>query len=224
MVKKGIYAKAKGDQAQAGIDSAIADVDRAKADVEEARQNMGPQGADNPQIREAQAALRKARRDLVDTIVRAPSDGVITNLELATGQFAAAGQAVLTFIDSDVIWIESEFRENSIEHLEAGDPVDIVLDIRPGRIYPGRIESIGWGVDSQDVDPATGLPTIRNDTGWVREAQRFAVRIQFEPDSRPKGIRLGSQANIVAYTGESSITDAIGRLWIILVSYLSYLG
>jgi multidrug resistance efflux pump len=224
MVKKGIYAKAKGDQAQAGIDSAIADVDRAKADVEEARQNMGPQGADNPQIREAQAALRKARRDLVDTIMRAPSDGVITNLELATGQFAAAGQAVLTFIDSDVIWIESEFRENSIEHLKAGDPVDIVLDIRPGRIYPGRIESIGWGVDSQDVDPVTGLPTIRNDSGWIREAQRFAVRIQFEPDSRPKGIRLGSQANVVVYTGQSPFTDAVGRLWIILVSYLSYLG
>ena len=64
LVKKGQYAKARGDQAQAALDAAIADVDRAKAEVEEARQNLGPQGADNPQIRQAQAELRAAQRDL----------------------------------------------------------------------------------------------------------------------------------------------------------------
>lgn len=224
LVKKGHYPKAKGDQAQAALDSAIADVERAKAEVEQARQNLGPQGADNPQIRQAQAELRSAQRDLNDTVVRAPSDGVVTNLQLTSGQFVAAGQAVMTFIDADVIWIESEFRENNIENLVAGSAVDIVLDIRPGRVYPGKIESVSWGVSNRSVDPNTGLPTIRNDRGWVREAQRFAVRVQFDPDSRPKGILLGSQANVVVYTGQSSVTDAIGRLWILAVAYMSYLG
>jgi len=224
MVKKGIYAKARSDQATASLDAAIADVDRAKADVEQARQNMGPQGADNPQIRQAQAALRKARRDFTDTIVLAPSDGVITNLQLATGQYAAVGQAVLTFIDAEVIWIDAQFRENSLEHVAAGNAADVVLDIRPGRVYPAKVESVGWGVDRKDIDPATGLPVIRNDTGWIRDAQRFAVRVQFEPDEQPKGIRLGSQANVIIYTGQTSVTDAIGRLWIVLVSYLSYLS
>jgi multidrug resistance efflux pump len=224
MVKKGHYPKAKGDQAQASLDAAIADVDRAKAEVEQARQNLGPQGADNPQIRQAQAELRSAQRDLTDTVVRAPSDGVVTNLQLTSGQFVGAGQSVMTFIDADVIWIESEFRENSIENLAVGSAVDIALDIRPGRVYPGKIESVGWGVNSRTIDPATGLPTIRNDSGWVREAQRFAVRIQFDPDSRPKGILLGSQANVVVYTGQSSLTDAIGRIWIFMVAYMSYLG
>jgi len=130
----------------------------------------------------------------------------------------------MTFIDANVIWVESEFRENNIENLAVGSAVDIVLDIRPGRVYPGRIESVGWGVSTRTVDPATGLPTIRNDSGWVREAQRFAVRIRFDPDSRPKGILLGSQANVVVYTGRSSVTDAIGRFWILAVAYLSYLG
>lgn len=224
LVKNGTYPKAKGDQAQANLDGAIADVDRAKAEIEQARQNLGPQGADNPQIRQAQAELRGAQRNLNDTVVRAPSDGVVTNLQLTSGQFVGAGQAVMTFIDADVIWIESEFRENNIENLAVGSAVDIVLDIRPGRIYPGKIESVGWGVNTRTVDPATGLPTIRNDSGWVREAQRFAVRIQFDPDSRPKGILLGSQANVVVYTGQSSLTDAIGRFWILAVAYLSYLG
>ncbi|WP_119270574.1 HlyD family secretion protein [Taklimakanibacter deserti] len=224
MVKKGVYSKARADQATAGLDAAIADVDRAKADVEQARQNLGPQGADNPQIRQAEAALRTAVRNLVDTTLRAPSDGVVTNLQLAPGQFAAAGQAVLTFIDAEAIWIDCEFRENNLENMKVGDLADIVLDIRPGRIFRGTVESIGWGVNSRDVDPVTGLPTFKENTGWIRDAQRFAVRIQFEPESRPKGIRLGSQANVVVYTGQSSITDAIGRLWIVLIAYLSYLG
>ena len=224
LVKKGTYSKARGDQAQAALDAATADVDRATADVEEARQNLGPQGADNPQIRQAQAELRAAQRDLTDTVLRAPSDGVVTNLQLASGQFVAAGQAVMTFIDADVIWIQSEFRENSIENIKVGDPVGIVLDIRPGRVFPGKVDSVSWGVNSRDVDPQTGLPTIRNDSGWVREAQRFAVRVDFEPDTRPKGILLGSQANVVVYTGRSALTDTIGRWWIWAVAYLSYLG
>lgn len=223
LVRRGFAAKSQGDQAQATLDSAIADVGQALAEVERARQNLGPRGAGNPQVRQAQAALRKARRDLADTVVRAPSSGVITNRQLAAGQYVSAGQPVMTFFDGGAIWIDSEMEENALEHIKVGDRVGIALDIRPGRVYRGKVESIGWGVDSQEVDSQTGLPTIRNDSGWVREPQRFVVRVRFEPDDRPKGIRVGSQANIVVYTGANALTDGIGRLWIGLVSYLSYL-
>ena len=223
LVRRGFEAKSQGDRAQAALDSAIAAVSQAVAEVERAEQNLGPRGAGNPQIRQAQATLRKARRDLADTIVRAPSNGVVTNRQLATGQYVNAGQPVMTFFDSSAIWVESEMEENALEHIEVGDPVGIALDIRPGRVYRGRVESVGWGVDSREIDSQTGLPTIRNDSGWVREPQRFAVRVRFEPDDRPRGIRVGSQANVVVFTGENPVTDVIGRLWIGLVSYLSYL-
>ena len=49
------------------------------------------------------------------------------------------------------------------------------------------------------------------------------MRVRFEPDDRPRGIRVGSQANVVVFTGKNPVTDVIGRLWIGLVSYLSYL-
>ncbi len=223
LVRRGFEAKSQRDEAQATLDSAIAAVNQAVAEVERAEQNLGPRGADNPQVRQAQAALRKARRDLADTVVRAPSNGVITNRQLATGQYVNAGQAVMTYFDSGAIWIDAEMEENALEHIKVGDPVGIALDIRPGRLYRGKVESIGWGVDNREVDAQTGLPTIRNDSGWVREPQRFAVRVRFDPDDRPTGIRVGSQANVVVFTGSNPLTDAIGRLWIGLVSYLSYL-
>lgn len=224
LVRRGFSTKAAADEARAGLRTTAADVKRAQAEVEQARQSRGPQGAGNPQIRQARAALDAARRDLEDTVVRAPTSGVVSNLQLATGRFVGGGQTALTFIESDSLWIEAEFRENSLEHIKVGDAVSIVLDGRPGRVYPGKVESVGWGIDNRDVDAQTGLPAVKNDSGWVRDPQRFVVRVRFDPDTAPSDIRVGSQASVVVYTGRSGLTDAVGRLWIALVSYLSYLN
>jgi multidrug resistance efflux pump len=223
LVDGGVRPKADGDDSRASLHSGLADVERAKAEVEQARQNLGPLGA-NAQIRSAQAAIRQARRDLADTVVRAPAAGDVTNLQLATGRYVGPGQTALTFIDGSGIWIEAQVRENSLEHIKVGDAVGVSLDVRPGRVYAARVEGVGWGVDNRDVDPQTGLPVIKNDTGWVRDPQRFAVRVRLDPRSNVGDVRVGSQASLVVYTGTSGLTDAIGRLWIAAVSYLSYLN
>src|SRR5262249_10355449 len=92
-------------QARSELDTAEAQVQRAQAALEQARQARGPQGADNPQIREALAALEQARLDLSRTTLRAPGDGVVSNLQLNIGQFAAAGQPALTFLDARQVWL-----------------------------------------------------------------------------------------------------------------------
>src|SRR5215472_2590917 len=117
LVRVGVYAASKGDQARSELDTAEAQVQRAQASLEQARQALGPQGADNPQIREALAALEQARLDLARTALRAPGDGVVTNLQLNIGQFAAAGQPALTFLDSRLVWLEAFVRENSLEYI-----------------------------------------------------------------------------------------------------------
>ncbi|WP_162252099.1 HlyD family secretion protein [Brevundimonas sp. Root1423] len=224
LVRRGVSSASRGDDSRASVRNAIADVARSRAELEQARQSLGPTGADNPQIRQAQAALSSARRDMADTVVRAPSNGRVTNLQLAPGRFAAGGQAVMTFVENDAVWIEAEFRENSLEHIKVGDPVSLVLDVRPGRVYPGKVDSVGWGIDNRDTDPQTGLPTVTNDSGWVRDPQRFVVRIRLDPAKRPADVRVGSQASVIVYTGQNGLTDFIGRLWIWLVSWLAYLN
>jgi multidrug resistance efflux pump len=100
LVENGVYAKARQDQASKEIEVAEASVREAASEVERARQELGPQGNGNPQVREALAAVEQAKLDLVRTTVLAPSDGVITNLQLTDGEFVAVGQAALTFIDT----------------------------------------------------------------------------------------------------------------------------
>ena len=170
------------------------------------------------------AALGRAQLDLTRTTVYAPSDGAVTNLQLGIGQFVGVGQAAMTYIDIREIWVDAAFRENTLENMKAGDPVDIVLDIRPGRIFKGRIQSIGFGVSSQESDPQTGLRKLRNPSGWIRDPQPIPVRIEFDPGTIPTGIRLGSQANVIVYTGGNSVMNALGRLRIRLVALLTYVS
>jgi multidrug resistance efflux pump len=158
LVRIGVYPAARADQARSQLDEAEAQVQQAEASLEQARQALGPQGADNPQIREALAALEQARLDLTRTTLLAPGDGVVSNLQLNIGQFAAAGQPALTFLDARLVWINAFLRENSLEYIKPGVQAEVVLDVLPGRVLSARVESIGWGVGEGDVDSATGLP------------------------------------------------------------------
>jgi multidrug resistance efflux pump len=130
----------------------------------------------------------------------------------------------MTFIDANEVWIQADLPENSLELLEPGDPAEVTLDVMPGRIFKARVESIGWGVSSGNVDPATGLPKITAQSGWLRDPQRFPVRLVFEGIEFPKGVRYGSQANIIIYADDSAVMDVLGSLWIRAVAILSYLS
>jgi multidrug resistance efflux pump len=225
LVEKGVYAKARADQATAQIQAAEAGVREAEAELERAKQELGPQGNDNPQFREALAAVEKAKLDLLHTTVSAPSDGVITNLQLTEGEFVAVGQAALTFIDTNDAWINANFRENSLENVKAGDRVELVLDTLPGRVFSAKVESVGWGVSQGSIDPETGLPKINQPTGLVRNPQRFAVKIEpTREDYVPGSVRYGSQANVIVYATNNAIVNAIGAFWIRLVAILTYVS
>jgi len=224
LVKDGIYAAARGDQAKAALDSAEAAVVRAEAELESARQSLGPEGESNPQVRDALAALHLAQYDLARTTVYAPSQGGVPFLELAVGQVIGAGQPAMTYVDIQEIWIEAAFRENSLEHMDPGDPVELVLDIRPGRVFEGQVASFGYAVASRSVDPRSGLPSVKEHSGWIRDPQPMLVRITLDPEGRPFGLRLGSQANVIVYATDNALFNALGRIWIRLVSWLTYVN
>jgi len=226
LVRVGVYPAAKGDQARSQLKEAEAQVERAQAALEQARQQLGPQGVDNPQIREALATLEQARLDLAHTTLLAPGDGAVTNLQLNTGQFAAAGQPALTFLDTRQVWLQAFLRENSLEYIAAGTRAEVVLDVLPGRVLPAHVESIGWGVGEADIDATTGLPKTRQSSGgWLASAQRFPVQLVFETDDgRPRGARYNARASVILYTGEHPIANALAWLWIRVIAVLTYVA
>jgi len=218
----GAVSEAEIDRRQAGVEQSESKVTSLRAEVEKARQQAGSEGEDNARIRDARAALKQAQINLSETKLYAPSDGGITNLTVDEGFYAKSGTPLMTFISATDVWIKAYLRENSLSNLKIGDAVEIVLDVAPGKIFKGKVSSIGYGI-SQPSGGATGeLETVKADSGWLRDAQRFPVIIKFSDDSS-RGIRRhGGQADVQIYTGDHFIVNTLGRIWIRLMSCLSY--
>ena len=75
-----------------------AQVRTAGANLQQAIEALGPRDAKNPQLLAARAALDKAQLDLQYTRLVAPNDGLVTDLRVDAGNFAATGQPLMTFV------------------------------------------------------------------------------------------------------------------------------
>ena len=220
--KKQVMSQSEGDKARAVVKQAKAQVDSAWAELEKARQALGVKGEANPRIRSAIADLKKAQLDLSRTTILAPSKGGITNLQVEAGYYASTGVPLMTFIEFDNVWIQANMRENNIANIEQGDEVDIVLDVAPGKVFKGRVSSVGFAVDSASTGEVGGLASVESKSGWLRDAQRFPVIITFDDDSARGMRRLGGQADVLVYTSNNWIINPLGWLWIRTLSWLSY--
>ena len=128
----------------------------------------------------------------------------------------------MTFVEGDNAWIQADFRENNIGNMKPGDPVDIVLDVAPGRIFRGKVTSIGFAVDSSASSDAGELASVSSRSGWLRDSQRFPVIIRFDDESSKGMRRVGGQADVLVYTGDNATINMLGRWWIAALSWLSY--
>jgi multidrug resistance efflux pump len=215
--------QADRDRAEAAHLGAIASVEAAEADRRRAEATLGPTGTDNPSVRAALAALEQAEWALARATIVAPSTGAIESLFLDVGHFAAPGQPLLTFVSTAGTWITVDMRENNLENLEPGTPVEVLLDVAPGRVFDGAVRSIGYGVGGSMPENRGTLPSVSTTTGWLRQPQQFPVVIDLVDPIPPDELRIGAQASVMAYTGDHGFLNAIGRLVMRLNTYLSYL-
>ncbi|AKK00564.1 MULTISPECIES: HlyD family secretion protein [Pseudomonas] len=208
-------------------EQATSQVAAARAEVQRAREQEGGSDEANALLRSATSAVQKAELDLANSQVRARSAGLVTDLRTDVGHFAAAGTPVMTLIAIHDVWISADMTENNLGLITVGTPVAIVLDALPGEVLQGRVRSIGYGVEvSQGTAPGT-LPTVRNSRDWLRPAQRFPVTIEFSADARERlrtlgAVRAGGQAEIMAFPSEDNLLNPLGRVFLWLMSWLSY--
>jgi len=230
LVEKGVFAQAKADEARKLMKTAEADVIAAESEVERAKQLLGQDGkagkADNPRIRAALAALDEARLNLERTTIRAPGQGFVGGLKIDTGAYVSAGQAAMTFIAFENIWIEAYMTENQLSNIQNGDEVELAFDAFAGKIFEGKVKSVGAGVSTGKKADRGDLSTVEITRSWLRDPQRFPVIIDvtnYEFDTnRAGGLRLNSQADVIVYTGDHFFWNALGWIWIRLMSLFSY--
>jgi multidrug resistance efflux pump len=211
------------EQAESSLMVSRSQFAAAQANVEKARQDLGKTGDQNSRILQAQAGLDQANLNLSRTTIRAAGDGLVTDVRLDRGNFAAAGSPQMTFVGIHNIWVQADFTENNLGHIRPGDAVQIVFDSLPARVISGTILTTGFGVDIATA-PLGSLPSVDNNRQWLRDAQRFPVQIEFTLENAEDrlAVRVGAQASVIAYTGNNWLFNAAGRIYIRFVSILTY--
>ncbi len=171
---------------ESAASSAINTLDRAEADV---------------QAREA--ALAIAQRDLRQTVVRATVAGRVTNLNVTVGEVLGPSQTLFTLISTEKWFAVANMREAALNHIEAGDCATVYSLIDRKKAIPGKVISLGWGVQGGDLNGVPrSLPYVARDMDWVHVAQRFPVRVALEnPPERL--VRIGASASVEIKHGAS---------------------
>jgi len=225
--KKGLATVAQGDEARGQLAEAEADLENAAANLESAKTRLGDDGQDNPKIQRALAAMAEADLNLERTELIAPAAGVVSNLLVAPGTYARSGSDLLTFLDASDIWIEAYMTENNIGLSRIGSRAEVVLNMHPGRVFEGRIESFSGAVSVSGADAPGQLASAPTTKGFLREPERFPVRIilpgyevgNIDDDLR---VQLNGQADVILYLTDNRFMNFIGRSYIRAVSILSY--
>lgn len=205
----------------AGSQSRVAS---ARAQVTQARAARGATGANNDRLVAARSALEKAQLDIRRTTVFAPADGLVTDMATEVGDYAGPGTQVMTFIAATDVWIEADMTENNIGRIKRGAPAEILLDVLPGRVLAGRVRSIGFGVNAgSGARAGNPLPTVQTSKDFLRSSQRFPVVVSVDdPRAVIRYLRAGGQADVIVYTGDHPLMNALGRFYVRAMSYLSY--
>jgi multidrug resistance efflux pump len=151
-----------------------------------------------------EAALEQAKLNLEFTLVKAPVDGYVTNLNLRLGTQAVADQPALALVDINSFWVQGFFRENSIANIRKGDRAIVTLMTYPDMPLEGRVDSLGWGIAQRDGSTGYNLlPNISPTFEWIRLAQRVPVRIHLVNVPAEIDLRVGVTCSVLVMTGTS---------------------
>ncbi len=181
--------------------AAVHAADEARAQMAVARQqaavalaNLG--GRTNaqesyPAVMQAQADLQRAGIALGNTVVTAPSDGVVTRVEqLQVGTYINASQTVFWLI-SGIPWVEANFKENQLGKMKVGQPVEIKVDAFAEK-FQGKVASFSPGTGAA----FSPLPAQNATGNWVKVVQRLPVRIAFDGMPPAMAGRIGLSAHV----------------------------
>ncbi|MBA4373079.1 MAG: HlyD family secretion protein [Thermodesulfovibrio sp.] len=139
-------------------------------------------------IKQREAGAQAAELQKGYTKILSPSDGYVTKKSVEAGNQVQPGQPLMAIVPLDDIWITANFKETQLRKVKPGQSVDIRVDMYPGVVAKGKVESIMAGTGS-----AFSLFPAENATGnFVKVVQRIPVRIVIDKDaSRKEVLRVG---------------------------------
>ena len=186
---------------RAAVTAAQAKVAQANAGVASSRANQGQVavraaevGSANAGIQQARANLEAAQLQLSYSTIVAQTDGLVTRKNVEPGQIVQQGQALMTIIPLNDIWVTANFKETQLRGVKVGQRCEIKIDL-DGRKYEGHVDSIAGATGAR-----MSLLPPENATGnFVKVVQRIPVKIYFDHVPPDALLRPGMNAEATIF-------------------------
>jgi len=153
---------------------------------------------DNPAVLQAKAAYHDAWIAAQRNAVVAPVSGYVAERSVQLGQHVTAGQALMTVIPLNALWVDANFKEVQLRHLRIGQAAVVRSDLYGGSfVYHGHVKGMAAGTGA-----AFALLPAQNASGnWIKVVQRVPVRIQIDDSDLAKSpLRVGLSATVTVDT------------------------
>jgi membrane fusion protein, multidrug efflux system len=194
LLPKGFATADDVDRAETAVKVAAASLATEEQRLNQAKTTLSTLATLQAQRPGAAAALNLAELNLSYCKVVAPFPGKVINLNLSVGAYATERAPVFSLLDLRHWYVIANYREGELRHIFKGSLVDVYLMSEPKRHFTGKVQGIGWAVQSVDeININSGVPSVPRELNWVHIAQRFPVRIEVE-NADPELFRIGASA------------------------------
>jgi len=124
------------------------------------------------ELRRQEERLEYLRRQLSETEILAPADGVIQSIDLRPGDLVEAGRPIAKLLEPSEIWVRVYVPEPKLGTVRQGQAAWITVDTWPERKFPGKVVEIS---DRAEYTPRN-VQTMEQ-----RSDQVFGVKIAIDP-------------------------------------------
>lgn len=210
------------EQSTRNLRVAMASFREAEAQSAKARMAMEAKTPDgvNVDVAQLRAQLAQAKYNLAETTVRAPIDGFVTNLELDPGFVVQPGVPVLTFVSNPDGVVGVSLPQEYLGGIEPGNEAEVALDMYPGKMIRGKVESVIWATGQGQLTPSGQLPTVEE----AAPAGRFVIKVRID-DEEQKRYRLpaGAMGAAAIYTDHGRAFQIVRRVTVRWYTWLNYI-
>ena len=136
-------------------------------------------------LAKAEAAVSSAELNLQDTVLKAPSDGVVITRAQEPGAILQTGASVLTVSLEKPVWVRAYIPEPQLGRIHPGTKVELFTDSRPGQPYAGQV---GY------ISPRAEFTPKSLETPDLRTSLVYRLRVVV--DNADAGLRQGMPVTV----------------------------
>ncbi len=203
------------------IRSVQANLRRAEAQEREAQLAFDAEsGGVNPEVRRMTAELDRKLWELDKTVVRAPTDGMVTQLLLRPGMMAVPLplKPTMVFVHAESARLVASFLQNSFLRLEVGAEAEAIFPAIPGRVFTGKIAAVLPVIDRGSVQASgTLIAQVLGPPG------RVPVVIYLDDAMSSFNLPAGSVAEVAVYTEHIQHVAMVRRFLMRMKSWQNFL-